>query len=267
MQSNVEGALSVVLIQGFTALSAIVCCQLAQRGMTGPKSFLTGTFGYFHLFNKEKYNVKSLIGELGNRFELINTVFKRYPSCGLTQSSTAGILRLIKEKSLTAEDVERVDISVEPFVYKMVGQPYEVGENPKLNAQYSIPFCVANALFRKGSRLKHFDESSIREPEIMLLTKKIHVTGAPELENRGLRAMDMKVRTKNGEVHFESMDYGLLSPESKLSEEEHMSCFQDCINYGGKPLPSKNIDRLVSSVNEIEMVEDIRSLIPLLISE
>jgi 2-methylcitrate dehydratase PrpD len=49
MQSNVEGVLSVVLIQGFTAQSAIVSSQLARRGITGPRSFLTGTFGYFHL--------------------------------------------------------------------------------------------------------------------------------------------------------------------------------------------------------------------------
>jgi 2-methylcitrate dehydratase PrpD len=267
MQSNVEGVLSVVLIQGFTAQSAIVSSQLARRGITGPRSFLTGTFGYFHLFNNDKYDVKSLIGELGTRFELMNTVFKRYPSCGLTQSSTAGILKLMEEKSLIAEDIESVDITVGPFVYNMVGQPYEVGDNPKLNAQYSIPFCVANALLRKSSRLKHFDEAYIGEPQIMPLTKKIHVTGDVALESRGLRAMDMQVRMKDGEVYFESMDYSLLSPESTLSEEEHLSCFQDCISYGVKPLPQENIDELVSSVNKLEKVEDIRSLIPLLISE
>lgn len=268
IQSNVEGALSVVLIQGFTAQSAIVCSQLAQRGMTGPKSFLTGTFGYFHLFNNDKYDARSLTGELGTRFELIiRTLFKRYPSCGLTQSSTAGILKLIKEKSLIPEDIERVDITVGPFVYKMVGQPYDVGDNPKVNAQYSIPFCVANALLRKSSRLKHFDESYIREPQIMPLTTKIHVTGDPALESRGLPAMDMQIRMKNGKVYCQSMDYSPLSPESTLSEEEHMSCFKDCISYGGKPLPQENIDKLVSLVNKIEEVEDIRSLIPLLISE
>jgi 2-methylcitrate dehydratase PrpD len=208
-----------------------------------------------------------LIGELGTRFDLMNTVFKRYPSCGLTQSSTAGILKLMKEKSIIAEDIESVDITVGPFVYNMVGQPYEVGDNPKLNAQYSIPFCVANALLRKSSRLKHFDESYIGEPQIMPLTKKIHVTGDVALESRGLRAMDMQVRMKDGEVYCESMDYNLLSPESMLSEEEHLSRFQDCISYGGKRLPQENIDELVSSVNNLEKVEDIRSLIPLLISE
>jgi 2-methylcitrate dehydratase PrpD len=267
MQSNVEGALSVVLIQGFTAQSAIVCSQLARKGITGPKSFLTGTFGYFHLFNNDKYEVKSLIGELGTRFELINTVFKRYPSCGLTQSSTAGVLKLMKEKNLIAEEIERVDITVGPFVYKMVGQPYEVGKNPKVNAQYSIPYCVANALLRKSSMLKHFDESYIRDPQIIPLTKKIHVSGDPDLESRGLRAMNMKMKMKNGEVFYHSTDYSLRSPEGTLSEEDHMSCFQDCISYGGKPLAHKNVDKLVYLVNDLEEVEDIRSLIPLLISE
>lgn len=265
-QSIIEGVLSVVLIQGFTAQNAIICTQLAQKGMTGPKNFLEGTFGYFHLYGNDKCDAQALVGDLGERFELTKTLFKRYPSCGLAQSSTVGILELIAEKGLTPEDIDRIDVTVAPFVYNMVGQPYEIGDNPKVNAQYSIKYCVANALLRKSSKLKHFDEPYVKEPQIMPLTKKVHVTGDPALDRRGLSAMDMRVRTKDGEVYYQSMDFVPGSPEKPLTDEEHMARFQDCVSYSGKPLPKENIEKLVSLVNHLEEVEDVRSLIPLLIS-
>ncbi|MFC1860895.1 MmgE/PrpD family protein [Chloroflexota bacterium] len=267
MQSNVQGALSVVLIQGFTSQGAIVCSQLARRGMTGPKSFLTGTFGYFHLFNNDKYDTEELTGGLGTRFELTKTLFKRYSSCGLTQSSTYSIHKLIRENDIAADDIERIDITVGPFVYNMVGQPHEIGDNPKINAQYCIPFCVANALLRRSSRLRHFDEDYIRDLQIMPVAERVHVAGDPALESRGLGAMRMQVRMKNGEVYSHSMDFGAGSPERTLNEDEHMARFRDCISYGGKPLPQDNVDKLVSLVKRLEDVEDIRRLIPLMMSE
>jgi 2-methylcitrate dehydratase PrpD len=53
-QSNVEGALSVRLIQGSVAQGGILSAQLAGKGFTGPKHFLEGIYGYFHLYAKDK---------------------------------------------------------------------------------------------------------------------------------------------------------------------------------------------------------------------
>ena len=266
-QNNVEGAPSTILVQGFTAQNAIMCAQLAQKGIIGPRHFLEGTFGYFHLFGDDKVDTEAVAGELGTRFELTSTIFKRYPSCGLTQSSTAGILELMDENGIAPEDTERIDITVAPFVYNMVGQPYEIGDNPKVNSQYSICYCVANALLRKSSNLKHFDESYIREPRLAPLIEKVNVTGDPALDKRGLNAMDMQVRMKNGKVYQHSMDVSPGSQGKPLTYEEHMARFQDCVDYAGKPLPKRNIEKLVSLVDRLEDVEDIRSLIPLLMSE
>ena len=76
-QSNIEGALSVRLIQGFVAQGGIISAQLAQKGFTGPKNFLEGIYGYFHLYAKDKYDPSSVAGELGKRFEFTKTMFKK----------------------------------------------------------------------------------------------------------------------------------------------------------------------------------------------
>ena len=67
--------------------------------------------------------------------------------------------------------------------------------------------------------------------------------------------------------HYKSMDIAPGWPGNPLTHEEHMAQFNDCVSYAGKPLPKENVEKLVSLVNRLEEVEDVRSLIPLLISK
>jgi 2-methylcitrate dehydratase PrpD len=233
MQSNIDGSLAVRVIQGFVSQSGILCAQLAQRGITGPKNFLEGTYGYFHLYAKDKYDTEPVIGDLGKRFEMQKTLFKKYPSCGGTLAPTDAVLGLVHEENLQPEDVARIDIKVSPHVFKLVGGLFEVGENPKVNAQFNIRYCVANALLRRSSRLCHFDEADIQDPRIMELVKVVDVSPDPDLDDpaRGRFSIGarVKVTTRTGTVydtqsadiprghpgnpcHFHLKDSGSFSP-------------------------------------------------------
>jgi 2-methylcitrate dehydratase PrpD len=265
-QSNIDGSLAVRLIQGFVSQSGIMCAQLAQRGISGPQNFLTGVYGYFHIFAKEKHDPQAVVDKLGERFELTKTVFKKYPSCGGTLASTDAILDLIEEKELVTEDVRQIDITVTPYIHKLVGHRFKIGANPKVAAQFSIQYCVANALLRKSSKLEHFDEASIREPKITELIDKIHVSADPALDERGHTALDMRVTTRDGDVLHKSIDTARGFPGNPLTREEHNERFQDCVSYARKPLPPENIEKLVSLVAQLEELNDVRVLIPWLIS-
>jgi 2-methylcitrate dehydratase PrpD len=54
VQSNIDGSLAVRMIQGFTSQNGIMAAQLARIGMTGPRNFLDGIYGYFHLYAKDR---------------------------------------------------------------------------------------------------------------------------------------------------------------------------------------------------------------------
>lgn len=266
-QSNIDGSLAVRLIQGFVSQDGIICARLAQKGITGPKNFLEGIYGYFHLYGKDKHNPRDVLKGLGERFELTKTVFKRYPSCGGTLSSTDGILDLTKEKNLNPEEVSKINIWVTPYIHKLVGHPFSIGENPKVNAQFSIQYCVANALLRKESRLHHFDEAYIKEPKIIELVKKIHVFPNPSLDERAHTAMEMEVIKNDKTILRKSVDVARGFPKNPLTREEHFERFRDCVNYGKKALPKVNADKIISFVTKLEEVPDVRILIPLLLSE
>jgi len=268
-QSNIDGSLAVRVIQGFVSQGGIVCAQLARRGITGPKNFIEGTYGYFHLYAKDKFDPRSVTKELGERFEMDKTLFKKYPSCGGTLASTDAILALIKEKGLTPDDVEHIEIKVPPYSYKLVGAQFEIGDNPKVNAQFNIQYCVANALLRQSSKLHHFDDACVRDPAVMALTRNIHISPDPDLddpERSGFSiATHMKVTTKKGDIHHKAVAIPRgIPPENPMTQEEHMERFWDCINYADMPLPTANTEKLISMIGRLEEARDVRSLIPLL---
>ena len=266
-QSNIDGALSVRLIQGFSSQGGIMSAQLAGRGFTGPKAFLEGVYGYFHLYAGDAADPDTVAGDMGRRFEFLQTIFKKYPSCFDTYASTEATLDLVKERDVEPDDIVRIEIKVTPYVYKLVGGPFRIGENPKVNAQFSIRYCVANALVRKSSKLEHFEEGSVRDPGIGEIIKKIDVTADPVLDRRGETALEIRVTFKDGTVYSRSLDFPAGSPENPLSDKEHRDRFRSCIEFAGEILPQKNIEKLAGWIEEIEKLEDVRLLIPLLLSQ
>lgn len=267
-QSNVDGALAVRAIQGFAAQGGIISAQLAHRGINGPKNFIEGVYGYLHLYGRDKYQVTDLTDNLGKKFTFhTNLLFKKHPSCACTEASTDAILFLMQEHNITAEDVERIDITVSPIAFRLVGHPFEIGDTPTVNAQFNVRYCVASALLRKGSSLKYFEEVQIRDTRITPIIQKINVILDPALEGKlEIHLMaDMKVTTKDGKVYHKTVEQPRGSPDNPLTREEFQECFQDYMGSGAKPIPRQNVGKLISAIRKMEEMKDIRSLLPLLV--
>jgi 2-methylcitrate dehydratase PrpD len=264
-QSNIDGSLAVRVIQGWVSQSGIMCSQFAKVGITGPKNFLEGVYGYFHLYGKDQIDPASILEGLGRRFALEKILFKKYPSCGLTLGSTEVILDIMKEKHLNAGDIDRVEVTVPPYAHKLVGHPFEIGDNPRVNAQFSIQYCIASALVRGDSKLDHFEESPVMDPDIMALSKKILVISDPKLDERGHTALDMRVLTRNGEAHFRQMDIAPGFPGNPLNRQEHEQHFWNCMQFSGGLIPKERAEEIVSQVSRFEELDDVRTLIPLLL--
>jgi 2-methylcitrate dehydratase PrpD len=266
-QSHIDGSLGVRFVQGRVAQSGVMSARLASKGITGPRNFLDGVYGYYHLYGKDTVTGEKALSDLGSGYRLLNLVFKRYPSCALTAGSTDVMLKLIGEVGLHADDIERIDITVPPYTYKLVGHAFEIGDNPKVNAQFSIQYCVANALLRKSSKLLHFEEDSIRDPRIAALTKKINVTEDKTLEARGHTPLDMRVVTRSGKEYLRTMDIAPGFPGNELSPVDHEERFWDCIDFAAKSIDRQNAEKIIDLIDKIEAIDDIGILIPLLVAQ
>ena len=264
-QSNVDGSLAVRLIQGWVAEAGLTCALLARHGLTGPANFLGGVYGYRHLFGTGESSGAEVAAGLGQAWHLQRAVFKKYPSCGVTQGVTELALGLVAEAGLTAGQVARAVVRLPPYAYRLVGHPFVIGANPRVNAQFSARFCVANAIVRGASRLGHFRDQAIRDPAVLALVERVEVVADPAMDARGHAAVDLTVTTSDGRGLARGLDIPPGFPGNSLSDDDHRARFEQCLDYAEFTVPGPQARELVETIERLDDVADARALVRLLV--
>ncbi len=264
-QSHVDGSLGVRIVQGWVAEAGVQCAQLARLGCSGPANFLTGHYGYAHLFGRDRLEVASVIDGLGEQWRLRQVVFKKYPSCGVTQGVTELTLALIAEVGLAAHDVGAVAVRLPPYAHRLVGHPFLPGMNPRVDAQFSAAYCVANAMVRRGSQLRDFTPASVADHAVRALLARIAVHADPALDARGHTAVDLIVTTTDGHRLERSLDVAPGFPGADLSDEQHAARFADCLAYAPRSPSPTQADRLVDAIEGLEQLGRAQALVDLMI--
>lgn len=269
-QSNVDASLAVRLIEGFISQDAIICAQLAKRNLTGPKNWLSGVWGYYHLFCKDQRDDATVAGGLGENWYLKSFGYKTRPQCGATISSTDAILALLNKNPFEPEDVERIDIRIaNEGPCNLVGSEFELGDHPQVNGQFNVRYCVANAIARKGSELHHFTNSAVSDPRVVALARRITTQLVPELSEgqRELAArVALEVRLNDGRVLTCGADGPSGFPPNPKTQAMHDKDFWNHIAYGGQPLAKENVAKIVSMIEHLDELKDVRDFAPLLVS-
>jgi 2-methylcitrate dehydratase PrpD len=264
-QSNVDASLAVRLIQGWVAETGLTCALLAKSGFTGPANFLSGIYGYMHLFAGDRREASDLLADLGENYVLKTAHFKRYPSCGCTQAATELMLNISGDADLKPDQVETIEVRLPPYSFRLVGHDFAIGDNPSVDAQFSAQYCIANALVRGASNLDHFRAEEVGDPEVLGLVPRIKVLSDPGLDNQGRTSADLTVVTTEGRTYSKRLDVAPGNPSNPLKEEEHLSRFQDCMNYTETPLPPDQATQLLDAIQALDEVEDVQTLMRLLV--
>jgi 2-methylcitrate dehydratase PrpD len=260
-QSHVDGSLGVRIVQGWVAETGVRCAQLAKRGVTGPQNFLAGHYGYAHLYGKGTLDPATVVKGLGSTWRLHNVVFKKYPSCGVTQGLTELALRLVKEASFSAEEVEAIEVRLPPYAHRLVGHPFQVGANPRVDAQFSAAYCVANAFTRKSSKLAHFAPAQVMDAAVHSLIARISVVADPAMDSRGHTAVDLNLRLRNGQTYHRELDIAPGFPGADLNDEQHLARFHDCLAYAPYPPSQEQVRNLLDILSNLGKLADARVLL------
>jgi len=264
-QSNVDATLAVRVVQGWVAQSGIECAQLALAGITGPRNFLTGVYGYAHLFGRDRLEPQEVVRQFGHEWRMNSIVFKKFPSCGATQGMTELTLQLVHELDLRPESVSRVEVRLNPYCHRLVGHRFRMGENPRVSAQFSAQYCVANAISRRAAKLSHFRPSEISMPDTLSLADRVACVGDPALDARGHSAVDVTVTTVRGDVHLRALDVAPGFPGNELSDADHLLRFDECMEYAAYPLPPSSRRGFLGAAADLSTLTDARQLVKYLI--
>ncbi len=263
-QSHVDGSLGVRILQGWVAQAGVQCAQMARRGITGPDNFLCGHYGFAHLYGRDTLDAQDVTRGLGETWKLQNVVFKKYPSCGVTQGVTELTLALVTELGLRPGDVQAAQVRLPPYAHRLVGHAFQLGPNPRVDAQFSAAYCVANALIRQSSRLQHFAPAQVHDRAVHEMIGRISVVADAALDARGHAAVDLTLRTNDGRTHLRQLDIPPGFPGAELNDAQHLTRFEDCLAYAPHPPSRAQTDRYLQMLDALATLPDVRDLLPLL---
>ena len=263
-QSHIDGSLGVRVNQGRSAHEALISARLAQRGITGPMNFLTGIYGYLHLYGKDQFTGSDVVDRLGDDYRMRQVAFKKYPCCAMASGPTDVALNLLLENDIDTDKVAAVTLALPPYGYRLIGHRFKIGDNPTVDGQFSAQYCVANVLLRGRSKISHFTAKAVRDPQIRKYINKVTVMADPSLDLRGHTATDMEITMTDGRVYRSGIDVAPGFPGNPLTDDDHRQRFMDCVDFAPAWFDRGSVDEIVSFIEDIENKPDVTELVQLL---
>ena len=264
VQCMIDGALVKRMQPAFAAKSAVLSTLLAERGVTGTRNVLEGDFGFFKLYEGNEYDREVLVRALGKEFAGMKLSMKPYPCCRMTHASIDAAVQLKKEFRIEPWNVEKITVRPSKMVYEMVGMPFQIRENPQVDAQFSIPYTVITALLKGNVFLDDFEEGNVRNQNVIDLTKKVEVIYDPNIDARDIMNCCIEIKMNDGRRLDSKISAIKGSPMNPMSIEECMQKFKKCVEYSPKKLSKKRVDKILHVLQDLENLDDVHTLTDLL---
>ena len=171
MQAHAEGSPLLAMQIGFNARNAVVACDLAAAGITGPQNVLEGLFGYFPLF-EGAYDLGPVLDGLGKVWRIAEVAHKPFPCGRATHGVIDGVLQLKGRHGFAAGEVARVDCLVPPLTHRLVGRPAGRDMVPNY-ARLCAAYVVACALLNDTVDVADFRLEALADAQRLALAARV----------------------------------------------------------------------------------------------
>ncbi|GLX00956.1 MmgE/PrpD family protein [Microtetraspora sp. NBRC 16547] len=239
---------------GWAAHAGVVAATMAAEGVTGPPTVFEGRFGFFEAFLDGRYDKDAITDGLGERWELLRTVYKPYPSNHFTHPGIDAALAL-RAQGLRPEDVAEIELGVAAAPLRTIGEPYEEKVRPRTpyHAKFSGPYTVASALIGGGGlglHLDDFTESAFRDERRLALAAKVRVVADEQCGEEFPLALSavLRVRTLDGGSLEHRVHSSRGGPEHPLTFDELRTKY--ALN-ACRVLPAEAAEALASEVRRL----------------
>ena len=247
---------------GHATESGVVAADFAALGWTAAPQILEAPRGFFHAYGGG-YDPAAIVDRLGNPWTFQNpgVSIKPFPSGSLTHPGMTELLRLIRDNSIRASDVERVEVGTNR---NMPNTLIHHRPTTGLQAKFSMEFCMAILLLDGKADLTKFTDAVVNRPDVQKMTERVRFHTDPEAEKAGYDKMTtiIKITLKDGRTVSGRADFGKGSPTNPMSYDEVAEKFLGCAAFA--EWPDVKAKQVINLVRRLEDVSDIRAVTALL---
>ncbi|MEW6672554.1 MAG: MmgE/PrpD family protein [Thermodesulfobacteriota bacterium] len=267
-QVLLDGALVKRMQPAFMAKNGIFSVLLAERGIEGPKNILQGKFGFLELYKRGEVFPEKITENLGKVYETANVDIKPFPGGRYIHGPAELGIALATQHDLKPEQIAEVTIYLPQMAYNYVGRPYDptLG-NPQVMAQFCAVYAGVAGIVRREFFIGEMEETVIKDPVIAGLAKKTKVLVDEAVKSPTAKTpVTMEIRTRDGKVFKEKVQYLKGHPKNFLTKEEIIAKFRKCVDLSAVKIPGANLKKIVSLTDKLEKVADV-SVIPGLLTK
>jgi 2-methylcitrate dehydratase PrpD len=225
-----DGGLIKRMQPGLVAEAGVRAAWLAQAGVSGATRAHEGKSRFSAVYEQGDYDAEALISGLGESFEIERIGFKRYPICGMAHPAVDALRDLQLEHGFSEADIEEILVHGSKFVVDMVGRPYRPGASPDVDAQFSLPYCLATVLRTGNVRLADLRPEHTLDVGRRAVADRIPVVLDDSLH--GKRTARVTVRLKGGRTFDRTRDKAAGQSDAPLSTDELRDKFEDSAAAG-----------------------------------
>ncbi len=261
-QALLDGTVAKRLQPAFSARAGVHSAVLAQTGATGPRRIVEGADGVIELFGGGEGDPDALTRELGETFHVTRIGVKPYPSCRVSHPHISAALEARERLgAFRAKDVEEVEVWATPIGHSMIGQPFQIRENPQVDAQFSAQWTTAFSLLNGAPRIAHFDPAAIVSgAEVIELAQRtrVHIWEEGSLL---LAPVRIRVRLRDGRETAVTHDRIKGSPDWAMTEQERKEKFFSCAEAAAVKLDPEDVERAFGELSSLEDCADVRPIL------
>lgn len=198
---------------GWGAMAGVSAAYLAKDGFTGAPAI-----------TMEDPELAGIWADLGQNWHVTQQYIKLYPVCRWAQPAAEGVLALVRDHDISADQVARIKVETFHEAKRLNAIPTNTEQ-----AQYSLPFAAATALVRGTIGVQEVTQDGLDDPEIMEMAKQVEISEAETFNTAfpARRFARVHLQLKDGRVLSSKATEAQGDPENKVSDTVIWSKFQN----------------------------------------
>ncbi|MFC1963697.1 hypothetical protein ACFLVL_03645 [Chloroflexota bacterium] len=136
-----------------------------------------------------------------------------------------------------------------------------------MDAQFSLPYSVAVAIVKRDVWIDDFTPQAIHNAKVRKLLPSIKPRSDTEVlvHDNWVGGSRVTIKTKAGASYSKLVRYAKGHPNNPITMEEMPERFRKCVAFSPRPFLNHNIEELIDLVLHLEEVDDVTSIVKLLV--
>ena len=240
---------------GVASKEGILAALIAKNGGKAAPTAIEGKTGYLMAFANRADMAENIVAHLGKKWEIMNAGFKPYPVCAFNQTPVIAMLDLVKENKINADEIERLQIRVNPYEYNYAGMNYRGPFSSVGATLMSTPYCLSVASVDKEVTLKGI--SQFTNQKILALIDRIEHTPDEKIPRWSCL---IEGQMKNGKKFKKEM---IIGPDYyNFNRKQDVELIKRVTSETG--VNQSQVDKMVELVQDLPKAKSVRPLIDVL---